>query len=358
VKVALMTGDYPGIISGISDYSSRLKEHLEALGDMVYVITSLTDRVADESVALKIAWGMAGFRELRRFLKANGIKALNIQYPCSLYGKYNLFPHLYAVLLRLCGVKIITTLHEFSNINLLRRLSEYIFIIFSHRIIMTNSRDHDAMKRQIPFIGEKVSVVPIGSNIGGVNESPRFGSRYITYFGIFYPRKGAERVIDIMETLDRSFENKYIFKFIGGAHPYYPDYLGRFREIAESRLSRTEWHLDLPLDDIGPLLADSFLSVMYFRDGASLRRGSILAAIANGVPVISNRGAGTDLREIEEKGLFYVDEDLSNCVEIVQKLQREEFYRSVFSSLIRFAKRFDFRAIAREYQKNFRLFEE
>ena len=353
-----MTGDYPGIISGISDYSSRLKEHLEALGDQVYVITSRDERVSDEGIALKIAWNLSGLRTLGSFLKRNGITLLNIQYPCSLYGKYNLFPHLYVMLLRLCGVKILTTLHEFSNINLLRRLSEYLFIVFSQRIIVTNGLDYNAIKRRIPFIGEKVSVVPIGSNIEGVNEKPRFGSRYITYFGIFYPRKGAERVIDIMETLDRRFENKYIFKFIGGAHPYYPDYLGRFREIAESRLSRTEWHLDLPLDDIGPLLADSFLGVMYFRDGASLRRGSLLAAIANGVPVISNRGAGTDLREIEEKGLFYVDADLSNCVEIVQKLQREELYRSVFSSLIRFAKRFDFRAIAREYQKNFRLFEE
>ena len=27
-----MTGDYPGIISGISDYSRRLKEQLEKLG--------------------------------------------------------------------------------------------------------------------------------------------------------------------------------------------------------------------------------------------------------------------------------------------------------------------------------------
>ncbi len=353
-----MTGDYPGIISGISDYSFRLKEQLEKLGDEVFVITSLDERVTDEGVALRIAWNLRGFREIGRFLNENGIRVLNIQYPCSLYGKYNLFPHLYAVLLRLSGMKIVTTLHEFSNINLLRRLSEYLFVIFSQRIIVTNDRDREAILRRIPFSGGKMSIVPIGSNIGGVNEGPRFDSRYITSFGIFYPRKGAERVIDIMEALDRSFENKYIFKFIGGTHPYYPDYLGRFRRLAESRLSRTEWHLDLPLNGIGPLLADSFLSVMCFRDGASLRRGSLLAAIANGIPVISNRGAGTDLREIEEKGLFYADADLSNCAEIVQKLQREDFYHSAFNSLINFAKRFDFRAIAREYQKNFSLFDE
>ena len=322
------------------------------------MITSLDERVADEGVALQIAWNFAGLREIGRFLKRNEIRILNIQYPCSRYGKFNLFPHLYVVLLRLCGVKIITTLHEFSNTNLLTRFSEYLFILFTQRIIVTNSRDHDAIRRWIPFIGEKVSVVPIGSNIEGVNEKPRFNSRYITYFGIFYPRKGAERVIDIMEALDRSFGKKYTFKFIGGTHPYYPDYLGRFRGIAESRISRTEWHLDLSLEAIGPLLADSFLGVMYFNDGASLRRGSLLAAIANGVPVISNRGAGTDLREIEEKGLFYIDEDLRNCVDIVQKLQNDDFYASVFSSLINFAKRFDFRAIAREYQRNFRLLEE
>jgi len=356
LKIAIITGDFPSVISGVGDYSYHLTEKLVFKGEKIYVITTLNPQIIPYPNSLKIKWNLVGFFKLYRYLKRAQIDMINLQYPCSLYGKYNLMPHIYILLFHLLGFKIITTLHEFSNVNILRRLSEIIFILSSNKIVVTNKYDHDVIVANFRYIiKDKIHIIPIGSNIDSSRDTPvTHQSPYIVFFGIFYPNKQTEKVIEIMSEIQKKFKDQFIFRFVGGIHPYYEDYVSGFRKKAEEQLKKTEWYLNYPLNRIPELLKDAFASVLYFQDGASIRRGSLLAMLANGIPVLTKKGIYyQDLLEIEDKGLFYLSEDLSNLEKIITALQKENFYKECFLKLKNFAQKFSFNQIAKEYLKVF-----
>jgi hypothetical protein len=131
-----------------------------------------------------------------------------IQYPCSLYGKYNVIPHLYIKWLRLSGYKIVTTLHEFSNIHILRRLSEYVLLMFSNWIFVTNEYERKAVTKIFRSFQNKVSIIPAGNNVL-VERSPADANpNVITFFGIFYPNKQMDQVILMMQEIEGKFPGK------------------------------------------------------------------------------------------------------------------------------------------------------
>ena len=54
-----------------------------------------------------------------------------------------------------------------------------------------------------------------------------------------------------------------------------------------------KWSIDLDFSKVSEVLAASFAAYLPFPDGVSERRGSMLAALTNGLPVLSTIGAAT-----------------------------------------------------------------
>lgn len=352
MKLAVLSGDYPNVISGVGDNSYYLIRELQASGVETVLVTTDTLEIPNPGFpALKIRWRLRDYAKLRAFLKRQQVTHVMIQYPCSLYGKYNLIPHLYVKWLRLAGYKIVVTLHEFSNIHFLRRLSEYVFLFFSQRIFVTNEYERSAVSAVFSGIGKKVSIVSAGNNVS-VERSPADANPgVIAFFGIFYPNKQMEQVIRMMAEIERKFPRKYTFRFIGGVHPYYREYYRTFREQAESALPRSEWHIDRPIQEIGGLIKDVFCAVLYFKDGVSSRRSSFTAFISNGIPVITNPGRySQELGALEGRGLFYAGEGFQNVPGFLQKLSDPRFYADCHQTLIQFARPFQYPQIAMEYR--------
>lgn len=355
MKLAVLSGDYPKVISGVGDNSYYLIRELQKSGVETVLVTTDVPEIPDPGFpTLKIRWRLRDYAKLRAFLKRQQVTHVMIQYPCSLYGKYNLIPHLYVKWLRLAGYKIVATLHEFSNIHLLRRLSEYVFLFFSHWIFVTNEYERRAVSAFFPRLGKKVSIVPAGNNVS-VERSPADADPgVIAFFGIFYPNKQMEQVIRMMAEIERQFPRKYTFRFIGGVHPYYREYYQAFREQAESALPRSEWRIDRPIEEIGGLIKDVFCAALYFKDGVSSRRSSFTAFISNGIPVITNPGRYSgELNALEGKGLFYAGEAFQNIPGVLQKLHAPQFYETCHQTLVQFARPFQYPAIAAEYRAVF-----
>ncbi len=357
VKIALMSADYPNIISGVGDYSARLLQEWRQAGHQVILITARHPAVArPEGAVLALRWKMRSFFQLQAFLNRHQPEVISLQYPCSLYGKSSLTPHFFLAALRLRGWKIVTTLHEFSNVHPLRRWSEYLLVWCSRRVIVTNEFERTALLRVVPFTpAEKVQVIPIGSNLPPVPPAPLPAERTaISFFGIFYPNKQMERVIEVMAAIEQEFPGKFTFRFVGGIHPYYPEYLAQFRGLAERVLPRTEWHINQPLEKVAALLNGSFCGVLFYKDGVSIRRGSFLAFLTCGIPVITSPGPySADLRPLDGKGVFYFTPDLKNVADIIRSLQHPPFYESCSAHLSAFAGRFQFPRIAKRYVEAF-----
>ena len=80
-------------------------------------------------------------------------------------------------------------------------------------------------------------------------------------------------------------------------------------------------------------------------------RGSFLAFINSGIPVITNQGKfSSELSEIKGRGMYYSNGHRGTLEKIMEKLRSPEDYIENANVLRTFSARFDFATIARMYR--------
>jgi glycosyltransferase involved in cell wall biosynthesis len=349
-KVIIFSSDYPGIISGIGDYAYLLNEHLKNTGIDTYLVTTENHAIRNSPNTLKIFWKLGDIIGVLKRLKEWNTKLLIFQYPGMHYGRYSLVPHLYVLLLRIYRFKIITTLHEYSNVVFLRRISEWIFIICSHRVVVTSSLGRDSI---INLFGakKKTVIIPIGPNIPVVESHPNFNSNIIVTFGMIYPDKCVEDVIQFMELIERHYGNKFIFRFVGGSHIHFMDYFEKIKQKALKTLNNVELVFNTPSDRVHESIKDAFLAIQFYNDGASIRRGSLLGMISNGIPVVTNKGDFQNtLSTFELEGLFYNNAEYDVFSYINRLISDEKYYQHCSVKLRNDSEKYNFSNIAEQYK--------
>jgi glycosyltransferase involved in cell wall biosynthesis len=147
------------------------------------------------------------------------------------------------------------------------------------------------LERHIPFLLEKTYWIPIGSNILvcpelNVEKTPSLP--IVTYFGMIYPNKGVEMILDVLEAVMRK-GLRFTFKFIGGGIIYHSSYHTDFlSKLHKRRLVGVVDYLGLlPAEDVSRWLLASRFVFLPFDRGLSDRRGSFMAALAHGKPILT-----------------------------------------------------------------------
>ncbi len=174
-------------------------------------------------------------------------------------------------------------------------------------VIVTNEEDEEQARRWIepPKGSPNVTLIPIGSNIP-VAPPPdynratwrarlhvRADETLIAYFGLLGRSKGVDMLVRTLAELPSSVR----LLLIGGeaTTPQDRAYAAEVEQLIgtlglHDRVIRTG-HCT-PTDVSAHLLAADMAALPY-TDGASFRRGSLLAALAHGVPVITTKNPST-----------------------------------------------------------------
>lgn len=271
MRVVLITGSYPPDTCGVGDYTFRLVSELQACGVIIKVIT-------------KYDWKLANIFDIIKQIRSFNPDIVHIQYPTIGY-EYGLAPQALSVLW-----PSVITLHEVSEMNILRRLSLYPFSIRSKKIIFTNIYEMYYTRRFAPWISFSSNVIPIGSYIPIGAPSGEITLDEVVYFGLIRPKKGIEDVITLA-SLIKDFSININVRIIGLPDPRYSKYL----EDLQKRTKELPviWDIGLAAADVADLLARSKIAYVPYPDGASERRSSLLALLANGVATITTHGKQT-----------------------------------------------------------------
>ncbi|MDH5666810.1 MAG: hypothetical protein OEY86_02215 [Nitrospira sp.] len=305
MKIAMITGSYPPNVCGAGDYTERLVNSLEQRGLSVEVITGGR-------------WGLSDAPAVLKRIKVCGADITHIQYPTVGYGR-QLGPQLIGLAMR--GV---VTIHEASQTHVLRRLSLFP-LLSSRHIVFTNSYERDYVSGIAPWVRDRSSVIPIGSNIAQGKAGDERGLNEVIYFGLIRPAKGLEEVVDLAAMIKQRALGMTV-RIVGLSLKEHESYLdGLRRKAADLPMV---WELGLSDQETADRIATASIAYVPFPDGASERRGSLLALLANGVVTVTTRGAHTP--QVLDQVVEFADSP-EQALSIIESVRKDGLRRMALS---------------------------
>ncbi len=317
MRVLFLTGEYPPMQGGVGDYTWALCSTLTTQGADVHV---LTNREAGPSHLIPgsvsnvypdvDAWRWGIVQRTRQLSDDIRPDVLHIQYQAAafrLHPAINLLPRFMRG--RKWPHKLAVTFHDlrvpylFPKAGSLRWRSNLELARHSDIVVVTNAEDRDCL-RDYPELQDKLVEIPIGANIQ--HDPPtgfdRFDQRarwgvgskdlLLAYFGFLNTSKGGEELVVAASQLAASAMPVHLLMIggqVGASDPTNVAYLEQVRSLIERHgiADRVHWTGFTEASQVSANFLAADIAVLPYRDGASFRRGSLMAAIAHGLPVVS-----------------------------------------------------------------------
>jgi glycosyltransferase involved in cell wall biosynthesis len=307
LRVCLVCPSYPpqDLTCGVGDYTRCLAEELARQGVGVTVLAS--DRYRGETGGAVEVRPIITGRSLRQGWRIAGELAgrpghiFHLQYAPDLYGErfaVAWWPLLIRLRAKQCPT--VVTCHALTGRSPFSKLSAAGLLASVDWVISANEEVSAMIRRRMPFAGRWCSEIPIGSNIpvarsaGGRGERSRFRlpetGPLAVHFGMVYPGKGLETLFEAMAQLHA--KGRAVHLAIAGDTRAGDQRYRRSLDALAQKLGiggAVTWTGRLADDEVSRLLGATDLYVVPYDEGVSVRRGSLIAGLAHGLPVISTK---------------------------------------------------------------------
>ena len=321
LKLLMITGTWPPMRCGVGDYTSMLCDHLSRLALNVHVLTSRPARPElhiDGHYLLEVhprveQWNFSALRVLKSAVLEIKPDIINLQWPTAAYGR-SLAINLVPMILRTGFPKIplVTTLHELRYFNSVNRLRVWPSLLFSQRVIIVDPLDLGCVKQLYAPAVARCRHIPIGSNLPALSRGyDRAECRkqlgiadtdfVVGFFGFANPPKGLEVLLAALRHLKEiqpqikllllsqlSEQNSYQRRLLHDLKTTGLDRITVNPEYAEPRRA-------------GEYLAAADCAALPFLDGVSVKRGSLMACLAQGLPIITTTPVVGEINEFQNR---------------------------------------------------------
>jgi glycosyltransferase involved in cell wall biosynthesis len=355
LKIGLVSGEYPPMEGGVGAFTQELAKALNALGHNIHIITSRQARPPSperrlqallEPVDIDFAqlhpqvrqWRWPALATVADIVLRYELDVVNIQYQAAAYHMRS--PAANFLPWRLKGmVKTAVTFHDlrvpylFPKAGRWRQKAVYFMARQAHGCIATNEADYQTL-HDLNF--GPLTQIPIGSNITTyqpnhieVGEARDLlglqpADCLLGYFGFLNESKGANTLLHTLARLDKNIHLLFIGGQTGSSDSNNNQFfLAEMRQlISELDLDkRVHWTGFVPEKRVSTFLEAADLMVMPYRDGASLRRGTLMAVLAHGRPLITTHPTAPTPALIHGKNSWLVPAaDETAMVEAIQTL--------------------------------------
>lgn len=368
MRILFVTGEYPVMQGGVGDYTRRLGEALGELGADVHVLTHV-DAGGDHLRAPATAYeptvypvlerpGWNLWRHVRRAIDEVRPDVVQIQYQSAAYGLHpavNLLPNW--LRLRPKRPLVLTTFHDlkhpylFPKAGLLRWQAVLALARGSDASVVTNPVDWQRLNEA--GLGDKLRPIPIGTNIrceapkgyDRVKQRAKWGAGPDTwllgYFGFLNANKGGETLVRCLAEIVRRNAPARLLMVggkVGSSDPTNMAYLEKVeRLIGDLHVDdRVMWTGFTSSEEVSANLLAADCAVLPYREGASLRHGSLMAALAHGLPIVSTALTGAPIEAMKKfpmledgaSALLTPPEDPAHMAEAVVRLMTGTVLRS------------------------------
>lgn len=335
MRIAQLAGEYPPMQGGLGDFTRELSRALAAAGHELHVLTKMSAGLApNERVngihihRLAPRWGWNSLRQVSHFIAAIRPDIVNLQYQAAAYNMHpaiNLLPRLVR------RAPVVVTFHDlrvpylFPKAGPLRWKSILELARSAASVIVTNEEDRATLSQAGLT---DVNLIPIGSNIIPQDMAPFDRSAWmhargfppsrfvIGYFGFMNVSKGGAVLVRAFARLRAQGIDANLL-LIGGLTgesdatnlAYARDVMSLAAQLGvREHVLQTGYLTDREVTDA--LTACDCMALPY-QDGASFRRGTLMAALAHGRAIVTThpRVALPELLDGENVVLATPDDD-------------------------------------------------
>ena len=331
MEICILSGAPPSIHDAVGDYSWRLAQELSSQFSVAFVapwageLVACADVSSIQTYQVKEGWGFEVSREVYQIVRRLNPAVVLVHYVPQLHGWNGAKPFFSMLLLALSwkGYRIVTVAHEISapfgpspKLMLWATIHQLVFrpiLAASRRIILTTTTRRDLLQRWFPRRSGDFHQIPISSTIPVISvdaANPRKLREQLRISPEELVISTFGSVIGPATTrLERLFtwciaEGKPVrFVVMGKAGEALRRRLAHCPEICERMIVTGP----LGHDTVSGYLSISDVYVVFFPDGASTRRTSLMVGLAHGVPTISNAGILTDSLLKSSGAIYFVD---------------------------------------------------
>ena len=346
MRVLYVTGEYPPMQGGVGDYTQELSRALCARDLQVYVVTSQraarpTMPHSHDGVRVMptiLRWDWSIWRTVSNLAQDLHADWIHVQYQTAAFGMHpaiNLAPRRWRQ-----RHQVAWTYHDLLVPYLFpkagMRLRNWITRRPAHTsnlVVVTNEGDQRTLNQS----GVTTHNIPIGSNITGLTLSPserqarrqRLGycddDLILGYFGFLNRSKGGLTLIRALARIAEWRPNTYLLMIgdtLGASDPSNDAYLQQVNKLINELgiAARVKWTGQQAEADVAATLNACDVLLMPYLDGASLRRGTLMAGLANGCAIVTTEPQAPLTELVDGRDLLYVPPD--NDAALAEAVQR------------------------------------
>jgi len=331
-KIIIISPNYLPQENGLAMYTHCFAEQCAKFHD-VFIITSSDDNIhpvpQDKVFRVVSNWHGLDLLKILKISKKLGADHLLFQYVPYMYSKragINFSLPMLILILRLCGrAKIQIMYHELyypKHFNVKAMILHHVHkgmlffsALFAHTLYASTEYFQQKILALLPW--KKVHHLPVGSNIPKINLSPTDEEelrktispeevRIIGLFGSFHPSKNIKLVLqNLLDIADQQKNIKILY--IGATlTELKAEVDSSYHELLKTYIYPTGF---LSTAHVGEYLCLLDGMLAYFSDGISTRRGSMLAAMQLGIPILSTQTSYTDSLLLGQDFLTLVNAD-------------------------------------------------
>ena len=316
----MVTGSYPPARCGVGDYTNHICGSLASIGTDITIITSSFHSIKKTSRPVKVlpvisSWHSTNSKNILKIITDENPSIVHFQYPNLEYKKNLSFNFLPGMIKKTDpSIKIVQTFHEpIKELSVLGRLRFMVNMRHADGLIFVEKENYNTL----PFYlkncikNKPLSFIPIGSNIPAVKRDTQLKKKLfnrlkidnrlklITTFGFITSVKGYELLLEAYDP------KKEFWVHVGTKdkkEPYYEHFFNLAKTM--SKLDRIHFTGELPAKQAAAFLASSDACIFPFKEGATPRHGTFLAAAAQGGYVIASHAVKRGY--IKEHNIYYI----------------------------------------------------
>ncbi len=348
MHILFVTAEYPPLPGGLGAYTAALGHALQAQGQQVSILTGDAVDTSDTASSLPVyaaiqRWDWRIGRQIAHWARQLQADWVHIQYQTGAYGMHpaiNFAPAGW----RAKPFRVAWTYHDLLVPYLFPKagawLRRWVTAWPARRadlVIVTNEADRLTLAQR----GIAATPIPIGSNIQGqpTDDTGRqaarraygYGSQpyVIGYFGLLNRSKGARTLVQTVAHLVAAGVDAHLLMIgetVGVNDPTNQAYLREVETlIHELGLNeRVHWTGPLSEDTVSEALHACDVLLMPYEDGASLRRGTLMAGLAHGCAIITTTPQGPLPELVDGRDLLTMPPgDVAAAVAAIQQLRAE-----------------------------------